>query len=191
MTDSTNIERLTAQCDQIRARFAGIGEFRRSSLCQTYRKCGKSYCHCAKPNDPGHGPSWIPTYSINSKAVSRGIPSAALEQTRDQVQEYQRFCELVNQLVEANEHQLCDARVKADRKAKKGILPFARGSGYLLFHLISKLYERVSIVMTTNLSFKGCPMVFGDKKMTVVLLGQLTRHCEIIETSNESWHLRD
>ena len=101
MTDSTNIERLTAQCDQIRARFAGIGEFRRSSLCQTYRKCGKSYCHCAKPNDPGHGPSWIPTYSINSKAVSRGIPSAALEQTRDQVQEYQRFCELVNQLVEA------------------------------------------------------------------------------------------
>ena len=42
-----------------------------------------------------------------------------------------------------------------------------------------------------ELSFRECPTVFGDKKMTVVLLGQLTRNCEIIETGNESWHLRD
>ena len=121
MTDSKDIERLTAQCDQIRNQLASVGEFRRGSLYQIYRKCGKSYCRCTEPNHPGHGPSWILTRTVNSKKVSRGIPPAALEQTRQQMQEYQRFRELVKQLVEANE-LVCDARIKADKKAKKGAL---------------------------------------------------------------------
>ena len=122
MTDSTSIEHLKTQCDQIRALFAGVGEFRHGSLNQIYRKCGKSYCHCAKPNDPGHGPSWLLTRTVDSKTTSRGIPPAALEKTRQQMQEYQRFRELVKQMVEANE-QLCDARIKADKKADMDILP--------------------------------------------------------------------
>jgi len=109
---SSSLGRLQIRDRELKAHIAQLGEMRPGSLVECYRKCGKPNCHCARPGGRGHGPLWMVTHAVEGKTVSRAVPSGpALEQTRAQIAEYQRFRKLTRALVVTNE-QICNARLE-------------------------------------------------------------------------------
>jgi len=112
-----DLPQLEAQRDALLAQIAAIGDFRPGSLSRLRRQCGRATCQCARPNGTKHA-SWQLTRKVGAQSRCRGIPDSALDETRHQMAEYQRFRDLVRQLTEVSD-ALCDRRLKSGRKEKK------------------------------------------------------------------------
>jgi hypothetical protein len=112
MPESLDLVSLRFQRDQLTAAIAQIHDMRPGSLVARFRKCGKPSCHCAKRGDKGHGPSYSLTHPVAGKTVTRIIPTGpAVNRTREQLDEYHRFRELVRQLITVSE-QICDLQLR-------------------------------------------------------------------------------
>jgi hypothetical protein len=115
--NSLDLNALRLQRDQLKADLAQLGDMRPGSLVARYRKCGKPTCHCAKPGSKGHGPSYSLTHPVAGKTVTRIIPAgAAADRTREQLEQYHRFRQLVQQLTTVSE-QLCNLQLRRSEPA--------------------------------------------------------------------------
>jgi len=119
---TTAAELLLLKRDHLKAQLSQVGDMRPGSLTERYRKCGKPSCHCARKGSAGHGPSYSLTHPVKGKTVTRIIPTGpAVERTRHQIAEYQRFRALVRELVAVSEH-LCDLRLRpTEREASEEV----------------------------------------------------------------------
>ena len=107
---SQSLADLEARRSEILQQMASVGDFRRGSITPTFGKCGKPTCHCAKPNDPGHGPNFRLTHRVKGKTITESFPSPlALRKAQQEVTAFHRFQDLCQELIAVNE-QICRLR---------------------------------------------------------------------------------
>ncbi len=116
MEETTDV--LVAQKKQLYNELEQVGEFRRGSLSENYRKCGKKNCICAKQGHPGHGPQYLWTTTIKGKSYAKGIKiGAELVKYIEEIENYHKFQRLCNEIIKVNE-EICDLRPVVDIKDK-------------------------------------------------------------------------
>jgi hypothetical protein len=123
---------LQRQRSELVARFAHLGDLRPGSVTGIVRRCGKPTCHCARPDDPGHGPTLRLTYKAENKTVSEALPTpAAVRKAEQEIAEFRKFQELSRSFVNVNE-KICHLRpVEEDlpsAQEKKPLRPSSRRS---------------------------------------------------------------
>lgn len=118
MTSLPELSELSRQRRNIHDQLAALGDLRPGSLTPRYRKCGKPTCHCAREGDPGHGPSWSLTWTVEGKTRTRIIPAEAVEDTQAQIAEYRRARSLTRELFEVST-RMCDVQLEALKATQK------------------------------------------------------------------------
>jgi hypothetical protein len=112
MTEPSLAE-LEAERDRLYAQLAAVGDFRRGSVTENYRKCGKPNCACAQPDHPGHGPRFLWTRTARGRGtVGRQLGAGEVEKVRREVARHAEFAAISEQIAEVNE-KLCEARPAA------------------------------------------------------------------------------
>lgn len=112
MPKASDLDALRRRREELKLQLADIGELRPGSLVPRFRRCGKPTCRCAKKGAQGHGPSYSLTHAVAGKTVTRIIPAGpAVDRTRAQLDEYQRFRDLVQQFIAVSE-ALCDLELR-------------------------------------------------------------------------------
>ncbi len=108
-----SLPELEAERDRLFAQLSMIGDFRRGSVSENWRRCGKPNCACAAPDHPGHGPRFLWTRSAGRrKTVGRQLAAAEVDKVRREVARHAEFTAAVEQVIEVNE-KICEARPAA------------------------------------------------------------------------------
>jgi hypothetical protein len=109
-----SLSELVVRRESVKTQIVELGDLRPGSLKDRFRKCGKSNCHCAEPDDVGHGPSWSLTHAERGKTGTKIIPAALVPQPREQLAEYRRLRGPTQEPVKVNE-KICDARLHGEK----------------------------------------------------------------------------
>ena len=120
MSNNPDLQELMVKKELILNSISHSAVFRPGSLVERYRKCGKPYCHCSQPGDKGHGPSYSLTRSVKGKTITKIIPKEEVETTRQQIQEYHRFQEMIGEMVDTNE-KICDLQLEVKKQASQKV----------------------------------------------------------------------
>ena len=123
-----SLPELEAERDRLYARLSAVGDFRRGSVSENYRKCGKPNCGCAQPGHPGHGPRFLWTRTARGRGtVGRQLAAGEVARVRREVARHAEFAVICEQIAEVNE-KICEARPAAGRAAPSAPDGEKRGS---------------------------------------------------------------